>query len=282
MPGWLEGELMLTLGVITDLHFGPNASYEGKLRKLSHRAPELTRAFAERMRDTVHPDLVVNLGDAIEDESPEADATRYAECLELLRGAGSELVCVAGNHDRVHLSAEHLRRAWGMDPEGPLYRSFDRGGIHLVVLYSHERKDRDVILGDEQLAWLAEDLARTALPVVVLVHHSAAEQDVSENRWFAGFPHICLIADRARLRELLAAHRRVLLVMNGHLHWNHVDVIEGIPYVTLQSLIENVEDDAPGTAAAAHAVVKIDDRSVHITVGGAQPVRYQFERTSQP
>ena len=80
---------MLTLGVITDLHFGPNASYEGKLRKLSHRAPELTRAFAERMRESVHPDLVVNLGDAIEDESPEADATRYAECLELLRGAAA-------------------------------------------------------------------------------------------------------------------------------------------------------------------------------------------------
>ena len=56
-------------------------------------------------------------------------------------------------------------------------------------------------------------------------------------------------------------------VFNGHLHWNHLDVIAGIPYVTVQSLIENLDDDAPGRAAAAHAVVHAE-RPAH---GGARP-----------
>ena len=39
-----------------------------------------------------------------------------------------------------------------------------------------------------------------------------------------------------------------------------VDVIDGLPFVTVQSLIENLDEDAPGRAAAAHAVVRIDER----------------------
>ena len=34
----------LTIGFVTDLHFGPAAYHDGKLRKLTHRAAELTLA----------------------------------------------------------------------------------------------------------------------------------------------------------------------------------------------------------------------------------------------
>ena len=60
--------------------------------------------------------------------------------------------------------------------------------------------------------------------------------------------------------DLRAESGRVRAVFNGHLHWNHLDVIAGIPYVTVQSLIENLDDDAPGRPAAAHAVVRADRR----------------------
>ena len=32
---------MLTLGVVSDVHFGPEARFDGKLRKLTARSPEL-------------------------------------------------------------------------------------------------------------------------------------------------------------------------------------------------------------------------------------------------
>jgi 3',5'-cyclic-AMP phosphodiesterase len=269
---------MLRFGVVTDVHFGPEARFEGKLRKLSHQAPVLAKAFAERMRNEVEPDLVVNLGDCIQDESVDADRKRYRACLDTLRRSGVELVNVAGNHDRVNLDAGELRSAWGLALAGPLYRSFDRAGIHVVVLATHEVANVAVTIDDEQLVWLEADLAATELDTVVLMHHAAAEQDLTGNRWFEGAPHICLVRERARLREVLERHGRTRLVLNGHLHWNHLDVIHGVPYVTLQSLIENLDDDAPGRAAATHAVVSIDGDRVLIEVAGEQACRYQFER----
>ena len=39
--------------------FGPEARWEGKLRKLSHHAAALTERFVSAMNDEVRPDLVV-------------------------------------------------------------------------------------------------------------------------------------------------------------------------------------------------------------------------------
>ncbi len=266
---------MLTFGVLTDQHFGPEARFAGKLRKLTRQAPALVKAFVARMQGEVRPDFVVNLGDCIEDESRERDEARYRACIAAMRGAG-ELLNVAGNHDTIHLAPADLRRAWQLAGDGPLHYAFCRGGIHFVVLHTRERKDVDVTVGAEQLGWLEATLAAQPGPTVVLMHHSAAEQDLRGNRWFEGAPHICLVAERARLRQLFERHGGVRLVMNGHLHWNHLDLIGGIPYVTLQSLIENLDDDAPGRPAAAHAVVRIDDGGMLVEVAGAAPCRYQL------
>ena len=273
--------MTLTLGIITDLHFGPRANFGGKLRKLSHCAGDLTAAFSREMRDEVKPDLVVNLGDVVEDECNEADRARYAECMRVLAEAGSERLDIAGNHDVVHLSRTELRAFWGLD-DGPLYRSLDRQGVHLVTLATHETKDVAVTIDDVQLDWLAADLAATSRPTVILMHHSAADQDLTGNRWFAKAPHLALVKSRKRLRSILESSGKVVLVLNGHLHWNHLDVIHGIPYVTVQSLIENLDDDAPGRAAAAYAVARITSRRISIDVRGAESCRYQFELPASP
>ena len=265
----------LTLALITDLHFGPEASYGGKLRKLTAQAAPLARAFVERMNATVKPALLVNLGDDIEDESPAADRARYGECQGILRGAAAELVNVAGNHDTITLREDEVLAMWGR--EGELYYALDRGGFHLVVLHTRERKDHDVSLGDVQLAWLAQDLAQNPGPTIVLMHHSAADQDLTGNRWFEGSPHICLVRERRAMRRLFEDHGEVRAVFNGHLHWNHLDVINGVPYVTLQSLIENLDDDAPGRPAAAHAVVRASKKRIVVEVQGAERARYQFD-----
>jgi Icc protein len=292
----------LTIAFITDLHFGPEAHFGGKLRKLTAHAGDLTRAFVDRMNREVKPDLVVNLGDDIEDESPDADRTHYAECQRILRGADAELVNVAGNHDTVHLAPAELLGFWrlpahdggsrppnpahdgGSRPQPPgtvgaeLYSSFDRGSFHFVVLHTRERKDHDVSVGDAQLAWLEADLAIHPGPTVALMHHSAADQDLRGSRWFEGRPHACLVRERRKIRALLEEHGEVRAVFNGHLHWNHLDVIAGLPYVTIQSLIENLDDDGPGRAAAAHAVVRLSEKRMVVEVEGAERARYQFDR----
>jgi len=264
------------IGFVTDLHFGPAAFHEGKLRKLTHHAAELARDVVRAMNEQHQPDVLVNLGDDIEDESREADLARYAECQEILRTAKAELVNVAGNHDTIHLTRDDLGRVWRR--EGPLFYSMDRGGHHLVVLHTHERKDVDVRIPQAQLDWLKSDLAATQLPVIVLMHHSASEQDLDDSFWFHGRAHLALVVERAELRRILEESGKVRVVFNGHVHRNHLDVIRGIPYVTLQSLIENLDEDAPGRAAAAHAIATVTDASIVVRVHGRDPARYQFDR----
>jgi 3',5'-cyclic AMP phosphodiesterase CpdA len=265
----------VTLGIVTDLHFGPEAHFGGKLRKMTHMAPDLARAFVRRMNDEVRPDLVVNLGDDLEDESREADLARYEQCQEILRGAAAPLVNVAGNHDTIHLNREDLNRAWRRT--GPLYYAMDLGGWHFVVLHTLEKKDVEIRLPEAQLEWLRADLASTKLPTVVLMHHSAGEQSLDDSRWWPGRSDLALVKERAEVRRIFEESRRVKAVFNGHLHWNHLAVIGGIPYVTVQSLIENLDDDAPGRAAAAHAEVRLDDHGLFVRVRGNDPARYEFE-----
>jgi Icc protein len=265
----------LTLAVVTDLHFGPEARYSGKLRKMTHLAEGLAREFVRVMNDDTAPDVVVNLGDDIEDESREADLQRYGACQAILRQAKAPLVNVAGNHDLIHLNRDDLNRIWGRS--GPLYYSLDVQGWHLVVLHTIERADLDVRIPEAQLEWLRADLAAATAPIVVLMHHSASEQSLDDSRWWPGRSHLALVKERRELRGIFERSGRVRLVMNGHLHWNHFDVVAGIPYVTVQSLIENIDDDAPGRAAAAHAIVRLSERRAIVRVRGNDPARYQVD-----
>jgi 3',5'-cyclic AMP phosphodiesterase CpdA len=269
----MEGDL--TLGIVTDLHFGPEARWHGKLRKLTHRAGELATDFVRQMNDELRPDFVVNLGDDIEDESRDSDLVRYGDCQTILRGVRAPLVNVAGNHDLVYLNREDMNRFWGRT--GPLYYSFDFGSWHFIVLHTIEKKDVEIRVPVPQLEWLRADLAAARAPTIIFMHHSASEQVVDDSRWWPGRRHLALVHERAELRRIFEESKLVRAVFNGHLHWNHLDVIGTIPYITVQSLIENMDDDGPGRPAAAHAAVHISDRRLVVRVRGNDPARYQVE-----
>jgi len=205
-------------------------------------------------------------------------------------------VNAAGNHDTVNLGpsdllaiwgAGHVDRRgpglvdrWGPGPTGPtgtLYYSFDQGGFHFTVLHTVEEPGGDIHVREPELGWLRDDLAKTALPSVVLMHHSASEQEFEDSYWFHGRSNRALVQERRELRAIFEASKKVRAVFNGHVHRNHFDVIAGIPYVTIQSLIENVDEDAPGRASRAHAVVRLDAERIVVRVHGEDPARYQIE-----
>jgi hypothetical protein len=109
------------------------------------------------------------------------------------------------------------------------------------------------------------------------MHHSASEQDLEDSIWFQGRSHVALVLERKELRAIFEQSKKVRAVINGHLHRNHFDVIQGIPYVTVQSLTENLDEDAPGRPAAAHAIARLDERRMVFRVHGNDPARYQVE-----
>jgi 3',5'-cyclic AMP phosphodiesterase CpdA len=265
----------MRFALISDVHLGPSASHQGKLRKLTHLSEELVKGFVRRMRDELNPDLVINLGDVIEDESAELDRVRYEHFVSMLGEIGKPVIHVAGNHDTINLSADELCAMWGNTSEATYSR--DHGGVHFSVLRTIEHPGERIELPERQIRWLERDLAATTLPCIVLMHHPASEMRLEGNRWFEKRPNLCRVVERRALRDVIERSRKVLAVFNGHVHWNHLDVIAGIPYITLQSLIENLDDDAPGRAAAAYAVCELDERRLVVNVYGAETVRYQLE-----
>lgn len=267
----------MRFALISDVHLGPEASHQGKLRKLTHQSEPLVADFVRRMRDELEPDLIVNLGDVLEDESAERDHARYARFVSMLREIGKPILHVAGNHDTINLTCEDLCRLWGTTDSVTYSRDYD--GIHFAVLRTVEHRGERIELPAEQIRWLERDLAATSLPSIVLMHHPGSEMRLEGNRWFEKRPHLCRVVERRALRQVIEHSGKVLAVFNGHVHWNHLDIIAGIPYVTLQSLIENLDEDAPGRAAGAYAVCDLDDRRLVINVYGAEPQRYQLERS---
>ena len=271
----------LTLAFVSDIHVGPAATFEGKLRKLSDRSLDLLGMFVDEM-NALGPDVVVNLGDDIEDESSELDGARLRQVMEVLGRFRGELLHVAGNHDTKCVDDAELLAFWRTTSfdhlrTPPLRYALERKGFHLVVLHTHEIKDEKVFLEEDDLAWLEAELARSPLPKVVMMHHAAADQVLRGNRWFDRAPQLCLVRERRRFRAILAGHD-VRLVVNGHLHWNHLAVIGGVPFVTVQSLVENLDEDAPGRPARGHVIATLSASRTIVDVRGEEPARYQFSR----
>jgi Icc protein len=266
----------MRIALLSDAHFGPRATYDGKLRKLSDLAGPLTEQFVERMNREARPDLVVNLGDVVEDDNHDADLAAYRRFLELMSALEAPLLHVAGNHESVNLSDDELRALW--NHTGPLYYSRETGGLHLTILRARHRRATEVTLSAVQLEWLRQDLAEANLPVLVFLHHPLSDMRLEGNRWFEREPHICLVKEREQARAILEQSGKVEAVFNGHVHWNHFDLVRQIPYITIQSLIENVEDDAPGRVARTHALIDVDPAHILVRVFGESPARYQLER----
>jgi 3',5'-cyclic-AMP phosphodiesterase len=62
-------------------------------------------------------------------------------------------------------------------------------------------------------------------------------------------------------------------VFSGHMHWNHTEVIDGIPYVTVGSLVEvRLSGGAPAGGLAG--VTLEDGGRLVVEVRGALPLRY--------
>ena len=264
----------MRFALITDVHFGPPGWHEGKLRKLPQYAEPLVLDFVDRMNRVERPELVINLGDVIEDDTREADKRAYAHFIELLGDLEAPVLHVAGNHESVNLDDNDLGRLWGH--EGPLFYSRDVGGIHFSILRTEHRRATEVRLPQSQLKWLAEDLRTTTLPCVVLLHHPLGPMDLEGNPWFEKTPEICFVAEREQARQIIAESHKVIGVFNGHVHWNHLGVVAGVPYVTLQSLTENVDEDAPGRPARSLAIVDVSPSSLKVRIEGEHPARYHL------
>ena len=260
---------LLRVGLVTDLHHADKAAagtrhYRESLGKLEEAATQF-----ERDRAT----MLVELGDLI-DAADSVDVE-----LGYLKTVNQQFsqICkdrhyVLGNHCVDTLKkAEFLN---GVEREKSYY-SFDRNGVHFIVLDSCFRSDgkpyerrnfqwTDANIPAKELEWLEADLKANDHPVIVFAHQRL---DVSNSHG---------VKNNAAVRKILESSENVLAVFQGHSHQNDLRHVGGIHYCTLVAMIEG-----SGPKNNGYSLMDIkSDGSIHLT-GFRKQKSYDWNRTKR-
>jgi alkaline phosphatase len=242
-------EPILKIGLLTDAHYAEAESrgtryYRESLAKMREA---VTRLNAEKV------DIAVELGDLIDTPQP-PDPAKERGFLRAIAGEFGKIRAprhfVLGNHCVSGLTKEQFLQTVGQKRS---WYSFDRNGVHCIVLDACFRKDgqpyapgtfawTDSDIPPEQRAWLAADLSATPHPALVFVHQRLDEAPGAGYR----------IQSRAAVREILEKSGKVRAVFQGHSHKNELQTIGGIPYCTLAAMVEG-----SGPANSGYSVLSV-------------------------
>ena len=141
----------------------------------------------------------------------------WATYLSYWKGCTIPVYHQLGNHDNTwHANLKFLRDL-GL---GPCY-SFDKFGCHFVSLMTPTLQDPRPSVGEEELIWLKQDLAKvgTKTPVFVYFHHPLPGDEFASRY------------DYDRLLDVLHRYNTVLL-MAGHSHGHVHHKVQGIDQTT--------------------------------------------------
>ncbi|WP_165875264.1 metallophosphoesterase family protein [Natrarchaeobius chitinivorans] len=247
------------IGVISDIHM--RSGHRSEIRRRLESTATHLREF--------DPDLIVVLGDVIEEEDERTDA-EHVELVDETLEFDCPVRYLAGNHDPVTLSRERLEALFGNDLWGTR-RIGDEKLVFLDTSAPWVEGSRGE-LTDEQLAFLREEIA-AGEPVTIFVHHPIHYYDVSNSYWWATYPERAFCGNKKEVTDALDPEL-VRGTINGHTHENALTNYRGIEHVTLNAFSkETREKPVTGT----YAEVVIDDTvAVSVKVADELVRAYEF------
>lgn len=230
-PLFADEKNALRVGLVTDLHHADKPP--AGTRHYRESAQKLAEAGEHFQQFKV--DFVVELGDLIDAaDSVETEQNYLTTINKQFAAISKDRHYVLGNHCVDTLKKEEF--LGGVEQERSYY-SFDRNGIHFVVLDACFRNDgqpygrknskwNDANIPAAELEWLEGDLKANDKPVIVFAHQRL---DVSTDHGVKNCPEV---------RRLLEASGKVRVVFQGHSHQNDLKDIAGIHYLTLVAMVE--------------------------------------------
>ena len=157
----------------------------------------------------LRPDIVLLTGDLAANGLPE----EYRRLRQVLAGFGTPMLAVPGNHDeRAAFRRELAGDGVGVGAGPGLWQAVEEGPVRLLGLDTLAPDGADAgVLGERQLAWVADRLGRDdKRPVLIFMHHPP---------FSLGLPlDWTRCADGDDLAQLVQAHPRVVGVICGHVH----------------------------------------------------------------
>ncbi|MDE2477204.1 MAG: metallophosphoesterase [Alphaproteobacteria bacterium] len=205
---------------ISDSHIGFKGEANRDVAATVARSIDLVNALPTR------PSLIIHTGDITHLSKP----AEFDMAQQLLSRLAGELHTVPGEHDVIDGPGKEYFARFGKSSDGRGYYSFDNGGVHFVALINVMNFKANGLgaLGDDQLAWLENDLnARSSSTPIVVFAHMPLWSVYEPWGWGTGD------ADRA-----MAALRRFgsVTVLNGHIHQIMQKVEGNITFHTARSM----------------------------------------------
>lgn len=255
--------MALELAIITDIHYGPDSeTVKGSdaPRLLEHNL----RFLAEKS-----PDLLVDMGDRLTDVDVGIDRTRLEQVAGLFQSFDMSRQHLCGNHDTLPRELQETLLGGSLHS-----RSIDVAGWHLTFLNTFDGTIGGAFSHND-LLWLEEDLASTSLPTVVFSHQPLDGKPLIGNAIF----EVDYAADahpdgHEQARRMMEASEKVKLAVSGHTHWNHRVQVNGIHYLTVQSLVARGHSGEP---VGACATLSFTERDLKVAVFGQEPLEVKLK-----
>jgi 3',5'-cyclic AMP phosphodiesterase CpdA len=196
---------------ISDSHIGFNKDANPDVVGTLNRTIDLVNGLPRQPAFALHTGDITHLSKA-------AQFDQAAQLLSRLRV--SEVHYVPGEHDVTDgMGTEYFAR-FGAASKGKGYYSFDHAGVHMVALVNvmQFKPGGLAALGDEQMAWLKDDLSgRSASQPIVLFAHMPMWSIYEAWGWGS--------SDSDQVMALIRRFGSVT-VLNGHIH-QIVSKVEG-------------------------------------------------------
>lgn len=223
----------LKLAVITDIHYGRDSG-----SKLGSKAGRLLERFIKAV-DKYKPAAIIDMGDRVTASSADEARRHMTSVKNYFNRLAAPVHSLLGNHDIKYLSTHDNEEITGSPAR---CWSRDEGDYHFIFInmYTDHYKDTGLHFEAENLQWLKDDLEATAKPTIVFCHVPLTNMDEDEENIkklrASGNPFYYQRA--SDIRRVMEDSGKVVLCMSGHIHRNRYREINGIHYISQQSLIQ--------------------------------------------
>ncbi len=239
------------LAFVTDIHHGRDTA-----SKKGSAALPLLEEF-RRFAVDAKADAVIDMGDRISDVDRETDLGLERDVARAFASFALPRFHITGNHDRDFLSVSDNEAIFGQDLG---HRCVDIGSWRIAFWQADSliRRPGGFLYAEADAVWLAATVAAADRPLLVVSHVPVSGHSQIGNYYFERNPLNATYPDAARLRAILREAKVPLAWISGHVHWNTVTKVDGMPHLTLQSLTETFTTG--GEAAGTFGLLELSDR----------------------
>lgn len=196
-----------------------------------HDSEYRIRTFIDSMK-TAKPDFIIELGDF------GTPAEKYQHLFDIWNSFPGDKFHVIGNHEmdggysrEEAVAYRNMRNS---------YYSFDKNPFHFIVLDGNDPKDPNEkgykqFIGNAQIKFLETDLANAKFPIVIFSHQGLTNYPGGDGEIYG-------VENSLRIRAILEMHnqqnpgKKVIACFNGHSHNDYAENVDGIWYITINSM----------------------------------------------